>query len=292
MPPTALTSISSLGLGRPYKVADTDAHEGPVYAADEHALYFTSVPAPAARAGGRPVVDIRRLDLASGSVTTLVRDANAANGMTLGADGSLIVCEQSPPAIARIDRRSGAREPIVEEAGLCSPNDVVRKSDGTIWFTDPSYGHLQGFRPSPERPDAVYRFDGDLHVVADDFDKPNGLALSPDERTLYVNDSGVNQTPGSFHPERPHHIRALDLESGADRVFAEIEPGQPDGMKVDAGGRVFCSCAAGVQVFDPSGERIGLIPVEGAVNFAFGGPGEVLFITDDSAIWAAPLKGS
>jgi gluconolactonase len=290
MPSAAFTS--SLALGRPRKVVDTDAHEGPVYAADEHALYFTSVPVPAPEPGGRPVVDIRRLDLATGAVTTLVEDARATNGMTLGADGRLIVCEQSPPAIAYVDRRSGAREPIVEDAGLCSPNDVVRKSDGSIWFTDPSYGYLQGFRPPPARGDAVYRFDGELHVVADDFDKPNGLAFSPDERTLYVNDSGVNQAPGIFHPERPHHIRALDLETGADRVFAVIEPGQPDGMKADASGRVFCSSAAGVQVFDPSGERIGLIPIEGAVNFAFGGPGEVLYVTDDSAIWAVPLKGS
>jgi gluconolactonase len=220
-------------------------------------------------------------------VTTVVADARAANGMALGSDGRLIVCEQNPPAIARIDRRTGEREPVIEDADLNSPNDVVERSDGTIWFTDPSYGFLQGFRPAPVRGDAVYRFDGDLHAVASDFDKPNGLAFSPDERTLYVNDSGVNQEPGSFHPERPHHIRALDLETGDDRVFAVIEPGQPDGMKVDGDGRVFCSSAAGVQIFDPSGRRVGLIPVEGAVNFAFAEPHDLILITDDTAVWAA-----
>jgi gluconolactonase len=262
------------------KVADTDAHEGPVYAPDEDALYFTSVPAPQ--------VAIRRIDLVTATVTTLVEDARAANGMALGADGGLIVCEQNPPAIARIDRRTGAREAIVEEADLNSPNDVVEKSDGTIWFTDPSYGHLQGFRPEPASTDNVYLFDPasrQLTVVADDFDKPNGLAFSPEEKTLYVNDSGVNQKPCSYHPERPHHIRALDLDAGTDRVFAVIDPGQPDGMKVDAAGRVYCSSASGVQVFAPSGERVGEIELPGSVNFAFGG--DVLFITTDTAVWAA-----
>jgi gluconolactonase len=267
-------SVTTLSLER---LVQTDAHEGPVYAADEHALYFTSVP--------RPRAAIRRLDLATGDVTTLLSETNAANGMTLAADGRLIVCEQDPPGIALIDRATATREPFVENAGLNSPNDVVQHSDGSIWFTDPSYGYLQGFRPPPTTTDNVYRFaDGHLTVVADDFDKPNGLAFSPDERTLYVNDSGINQEPGSLHPDRPHHIRALSAEG--DRVFAVIEPGQPDGMKVAPDGRVFCSSAAGVQIFDPSGERVGLIPVEGAVNFAFG-PGDVLYITDDSAIWAA-----
>jgi len=267
------------------RVAEVDAHEGPVYAPDEHALYFTSVPAPH--------VAIRRLDLSTGLITTLVKHANAANGMTLGADGRLIVCEQDPPAIARLDRRTGAREPVIEDAGLNSPNDVVERSDGTIWFTDPSYGYLQGFRPAPLTSDNVYRFDTcseRLSEVADDFDKPNGLAFSPDEKTLYVNDSGVNQKPGSFHPERPHHIRALDLLCGTDEVFAVITPGQPDGMKVDARGRVFCSSASGVQVFAPDGTKAGHIPVPGAVNFAFGPDEELLYITDDRGVWAA--KGS
>jgi gluconolactonase len=265
------------------RVAEVDAHEGPVYAPDEHALYFTSLP--------RPQVDIRRLDLATHEMTTVVADARAANGMTLGADGRLIVCEQGPAAIARIDPRTGDRELVVDRyAGLPlnSPNDVVERSDGTIWFTDPSYGYLQGFRPAPQLGDNVYRHDpasGETSVVAGDFDKPNGLAFSPDESILYVNDSGVNQEPGSFHPDRPHHIRALDLRAGTDRVFAVIEPGQPDGMKVDAAGRVLCSSAAGVQIFSSAGEWIGLIPIPGAVNFAFAR--DLLLITDDTAVWAA-----
>jgi gluconolactonase len=258
------------------KVAHTDAHEGPVYAPDEHALYFTSVPAPQ--------VAIRRLDLFTSVVTTLVEDANAANGMTLGADGRLVVCEQDPPAIARIDRRTGAREAVVEEAGLNSPNDVVERSDGTIWFTDPSYGWLQSFRPAPELPDAVYCFDpvsSEIDCVADSFDHPNGLAFSPDESVLYVGDSG-----------EPHHVKAYDVVDGRtlanERVFAVIQRGYPDGLKTDAHGHVYISSLAGVQVFDPDGMPLDLIPVRDSVNFAFAG--DALLITNDIAIWKADLK--
>jgi gluconolactonase len=292
--------MAAIAATRLHLVVETDAHEGPVYVADEDALYFTTVPWPGQDG---PRVDIRRLafdglrfPLGPERLSTVRADANAANGMALALDGRLLVCEQGsmtrPAAITLVDRATGETETLVDAwrgRPLGSPNDVVGNSNGTVWFTDPSYGHLQGFRPPPALRDRVYRYDPatrDLAVVADGFDKPNGLVFSPDERTLYVNDSGVNQEPGSFHPERPHHIRALDLETGDDRVFAEIEPGQPDGMKVATDGRVFCSCAAGVQIFDPSGERVGLIPVEGAVNFAFG-PDGVLYITDDSAIWAA-----
>lgn len=89
-----------------------------------------------------------------------------------------------------------------------SPNDVVVAGDGAIWFTDPSYGHLQGFRPAPEVGDFVYRHDpatGQTAVVGDGFDKPNGIAFSPDERTLYITDSGSNQEPGSYYVDRAHH---------------------------------------------------------------------------------------
>jgi gluconolactonase len=157
-------------------VAETDAHEGPVYAADEHALYFTTV--------RRESVAIKRLDLADGGISTVRSDANMANGMALDRDGRLVVCEQgtftTPARITRLDRRTGEAETVVE-GGLSSPNDVVVKSDGTIWFTDPIYGYLQGFRPEPALGDRVYRYDpasGRLAVVADYFDKPNGIAFS------------------------------------------------------------------------------------------------------------------
>ena len=174
---------------------------------------------------------------------------------------------------------------------------MVVKSDGTIWFTDPSYGHLQGFRPEPEAGDFVYRYDpssGSLTVVADSLVKPNGIAFSPHEQTLYVTDSGANQEPGSFHPSLPHHIIAFDLRDnrhlGPARLFAVTTPGFPDGLKVDVAGRVYASAFSGVQVFNPAGDLIGEINLPGAVNFCFGGPRRnVLYITADTAVWAAHL---
>jgi gluconolactonase len=222
--------------------------------------------------------------------------------MALAPDGRLLVCEQGTPQtrarISAVDRATGAAVTVVDElAGqpLNSPNDVVVASDGAIWFTDPSYGYLQGFRPEPVHGDYVYRLDGSRLTVAEDsFDKPNGLAFSPDESTLYVGDSGANHEPGTYDPRRPHEITAYDvaafggLENG--RRFAEISPGFPDGIKVDDAGRVYSSSASGVQVFDPDGALLGEIRVPRAVNFTFGGPDRnVLYITADDAVWAAVL---
>jgi gluconolactonase len=260
-------------------LVDVDAHEGPVYVPGEDALYFTSVPRPG------PRVDIKRLDLGSLAVSIVRPDAAAANGMTLGHDGRLVVCEQIGGAIAAVDRRSGARTPIVE--GFNSPNDVVVKRDGTIWFTDPSYGWLQGFRPRPLLKDAVWRYDprtGGAIAVADSFDKPNGLCFSPDERTLYVADNG-----------EPHHLKAFDVLDGGrldrERVIHVSSPEHPDGLKADPAGRLYATFAGGVEILGPDGSPIGAIDVPGAVNFCFGGPErDVLFITADTAIYAAHLE--
>ena len=146
-------------------LAEVDAHEGPVYFADENALYFTTLP----RLGvdGSPSVQIKRLPLEEpDDVSVLVAEVNGANGMTSDRNGRLIVCEQGnrwePARISRLDRATGERERLVEDwrgLPLNSPNDVVVASDGAIWFTDPSYGHLQGFRPQPKVGDFVYRHD-------------------------------------------------------------------------------------------------------------------------------------
>jgi gluconolactonase len=281
----------------PHRLTRTNAHEGPVYLAGEHALYFTTLPEPG---GKRPVVDIKRLALETGAVSMVRADANVANGMALAPDGRLVVCEQHPAAISLLNPATGRAETLVDSwrgLRLNSPNDVVVKSDGTLWFTDPSYGHLQGFRPEPETGDYVYRYDpagGRLNVVADSFDKPNGIAFSPDESTLYVTDSGANQEPGSYYVDRPHHIVAFDVlegrHLGPGRLFAVTTPGFPDGLKVDSEGRVYASAASGVLVFDPSGDLIDEIELPGAVNFAFGGPGrDVLYVTTDDAVWAVQL---
>jgi gluconolactonase len=269
--------VSIATKAEPVRVVGTNAHEGPVYVPGEHALYFTTP---------RPLVDIKRLDLETGETSVVRPDAGVANRMTLMPDGRLLVCEQDPARLTLVDRRSGRAKVLVDSwrgLSLNSPNDVVRRSDGTIWFTDPSYGHLQGFRPEPQVGDHVYRYDPDcgrLDVVADSFDKPNGLAFSPDESVLYVADNGA-----------PHHILAFDVldrsRLGPPRLFAVGTPGHPDGLKVDSEGRVYASAGGGIQVFDPSGDLIREIDLPGAVNFAFGGPDrDVLYVTTDDAVWA------
>ena len=274
------------------RLVGVDAHEGPVYVEAEHALYFTTVPKPG------PRVSIKRLDLTTLRVSIVREDANGANGMTLGPDGRLLVCEQGTPTtrarISAVDPWTGKAETVVDEHDglpLNSPNDIVASSDGSIWFTDPSYGFLQGFKPQPAHGDNVYRLDGErLRVVESTFDKPNGLAFSPDESVLYVGDSGANHEPGTFNSRRPHHIRAFDVVDGAledGRLLATITPGFPDGIKVDSEGLVYSSSFGGVQIFSPDGHLLEEIPLPGAVNFAFGG--STLYITTDNAIWAAEL---
>jgi gluconolactonase len=292
-------------------VAETDAHEGPVYIPGEDALYFTTVPRAPRGPAGAPRAAIRRLALQGlafpadpSRLSTVPAPVHMPNGMALGHDGRLVVCEQgtrsAPARISRVDPSTGRADTLVDSwrgLRLNSPNDVVVRGDGTLWFTDPSYGHRQGFRPEPEGGDYVYRFDpgsGRLSVVADSFAKPNGLAFSPDERTLYVTDSGANIEPGSYHVDQPHHVIAFDVldgrHLGPGRLFAVTTPGFPDGIKVDRAGRVYVSASSGVQVFNPVGDLIGQIRLPGTVNFTFGGPGgQVLYITTDAAVWAAVL---
>jgi gluconolactonase len=261
-------------------VVETDAHEGPVHVAEEDALYFTT---------SRPEVAIRRVDLGSGRVSTVRAGANAANGMALGRDGRLVVCEQGAfhraAAITAVDRVTGAAEIIVDAwhgLPLNSPNDVVVARDGGVWFTDPSYGHLQGFRPAPVLRDRVYRLDPathDLSVVADGFDKPNGLAFSPDQGLLYVGDNGA-----------PRALIAFDVLGGRRlahrRTVAAFPAEHPDGLAVDVGGRVYASTPDGLRVLAPSGETLAEIELPGAVNFTWREPDRrALYVTADTAIW-------
>jgi gluconolactonase len=294
------------------KVVEIDAHEGPVYIPEEDALYFTTLPQPTnIPLPGSHRVAIKRLALNSDqfpmsadNITVVREPANLANGMALDREGKLVICEQGTriehARISRMDPKTGAIETVVDswrELRFNSPNDVVVKSDGTIWFTDPSYGFLQGFRPKPVVGDYVYRYDpqtGQLSVGADSFVKPNGLAFSPDESVLYITDSGANQEADSYYINKPHHIIAFDVLEGRhlinQRLFAVITPGFPDGIKVDARGNVYASSFSGVQVFNPLGDLIGEINLPGTVNFTFGGPGHnILFIMADDAIWAAVL---
>jgi gluconolactonase len=189
-----------------------------------------------------------------------------------------------------VDRYQGKR--------LNSPNDLVVKSDGTIWFTDPPYGITepnQGYGGEQEQPGSyVYRFDpatGEIDPVVTDMMRPNGLAFSPDESLLYVSDTAAFNIPGG-----PHHVRVYEVvdrkwaKNG--RVFAVIEPGQPDGFRVDESGNVFISSEDSVQVYAPDGTRLGKILVpEVCANLTFGGKKrDRLFITAGKSLYAINLN--
>ena len=228
--------------------------------------------------------------------------SNHANGHTLDREGRLLSCEHSGRRISRteadgtvvtvVDRYQGKR--------LNSPNDVVVKSDGTIWFTDPSYGILsndEGVKADSEIGAChVYRFNpekGELAIVADDFEKPNGLAFSPDESLLFISDTGVSHLENG-----PHHIRLFDVVDGRmlvnSRIFAEINPGAADGLRIDQHGNVFTSAHDGIQVYAPDGVKLGVITVpEIVANCTFGGPeGNQLFITASTSLYSIVLKTS
>ena len=221
------------------------------------------------------------------------------NGHTTDLEGRLLSCETSGRRVSRteddgtvltlVDRYRGKR--------LTSPNDIAVKSDGSVWFTDPDYGALHpelghGDRPEQDR-NRVYRLvpeTGELTAVSEDFDKPNGIAFSPDESVLYVGDTG--RTHGEF---RAHRVMAFEVngtELMHPRVFADVDPWVPDGMRVDVQGNLFVSAGDGVQCFSPSGELIGKIRTpEVAANCSFGmSDRQTLFIAATSRIWKVKLN--
>ena len=223
-------------------------------------------------------------------------DSNNSNGNTRDHQGRLISCEHLTRRVTRTEHDGSITVLADSYDGkrLNSPNDVVVKSDGTIWFTDPPYGILSDFegKKSPQEQEAchVFRLDpqtGDLSIVADDFDKPNGLAFSPDESILYISDTGISHTENG-----PRHIRAFDVEGGTSlknsRIFAEISNGASDGFRLDVDGNVWTSTGGGVQCFCPEGQLLGEILIDEMVaNLTFGGPkNNRLFITATTSLYS------
>jgi gluconolactonase len=242
--------------------------EGPLWHPDGH-YYF---------------VDIRTdslYRLVPGKAAELFAKTAGGNGTTFDLQGRVIICEGSGRRVSRVGA-DGKIEPLVEryQGGRFNrPNDIVCRSDGSLYFTDPDKRVPYGEReiPSPAGIDntwdgaRVYRIspDGTVSVVAQ-CEYPNGLAFSPDERTLYVANTRSSK-----------YIHALDLDAHGNltgrRIFADMNegnrPGIPDGMKVDSLGRVYCTGPGGIWVLSPRGERLGTIVFpEQAVNFTFGGP--------------------
>ena len=220
--------------------------EGPVYFPQGDYLLWSDIP------------NNRMLQWVEGlGMRTYRPDANNSNGNTRDRQGRLVTCEHLTRRVTRTEADGSITVLADSYAGkrLNSPNDVVVRSDGSIWFTDPSYGILSDYEgkkaPQEQAGCFVFRLDaggGEPELVADDFVKPNGLAFSPDETVLYISDTGL-----SHQPDGPHHIRAFDVQDGRrlenGRVFAEIEKGVSDGFRLDQQGNLWTSTGGGVQCF-------------------------------------------
>ncbi|MDA1258431.1 MAG: SMP-30/gluconolactonase/LRE family protein [Chloroflexi bacterium] len=225
-----------------------------------------------------------------------------ANGNAVDADGNLLTCETSGRRVS-VARPGEPETTLADSYGgkqFTSPNDVVVKSDGSIWFTDPDYGSIvadQGHgQPPVQERNRVYRLDpatGELTAVADDFDKPNGLAFSPDESILYISDTGF--THGA---DRPHHVRAFDVVDDSrlehSRVVCEVSPGVPDGFRVDTEGNLYVTAGDGIQIFTANGDMLGkILTPEVAANCCFGmADRRTLFICATSSVWMVKVKST
>jgi gluconolactonase len=256
--------------------------EGPIWRGDD--LLFSDIP------NSRT---IRYRPLPEGpDITTFRHPTGNANGLTLDQQGRLLCCEHSGRRVSRVDS-GGSVETVVDSyqgKRLNSPNDVVVRADGSIYFTDPPYG-LRGGVEGKELPfNGVYQVDphGDLQLLVDDFERPNGLAFSPDEETLYVDDSARG------------HIRAFDVAADGSvsngRLFAELkgkpgEGGVPDGMKVDQEGNVYCTGPNGIWIYDPAGRFLGrIVTPEVPANLAWGDADwRTLYITARTSLYRVRL---
>lgn len=249
--------------------------EGPVWFKDEGFLLFSDIPAS----------KIYQMT-PDGQVTIFRNPSDNANGLTRDQNGFLVACEHSSRRVTRTEKDGSVTVLADSFQGkrLNSPNDVVVKSDGSVFFTDPPYGirseeqelSIQGvFRLSP--------CGKELRVVASDFDRPNGLAFSPDETKLYIDDSSDCK-----------HIRVFDVDAdGAlanGRIFHDMrvnDPGVPDGMKIDSQGRIYCTGARGIWVFNADGNHLGtIITPEKPANCAWGDEdNRSLYITAETSIY-------
>ena len=267
--------------------------EGPVWDRSESRLLFSDV-------RGNTIYQWTEADGASPFIDPVFegdqtgRGSISSNGLTLDAEGRVIICEHGNRRISRLEA-DGTRSVVVEqfEGGqLNSPNDAVYSSNGWLYFTDPPYG-LEGLEESPMREldfNGIYRLspDGELELLVRDQSRPNGIALSPDEQTLYVANSDDENMVWM----------AYDLnDTGASngRVFYDVNdqtaPGAADGMKVDLAGNIFATGPGGIWIFAPDGSHLGTImPGEVAANVGWGDDGRTLYMTGSTSLYRIRLS--
>ena len=265
--------------------------EGPVYLPASGDVVWSDIP------NNRML----RWSAVDGTTSVFRAPSNFVNGNTLDLDGRIVHCSHGARAILRTEQ-DGSVVTVVDRwhgRRLNSPNDLVVRADGSVWFTDPPYGILsdyEGYKGESEiRANNVYRFEpttGGLDVVVTDVEEPNGLAFSPDGALLYVAD-----TSAAFGVDGKgnHHIRVYDVlddrRACNGRLFAEVSPGLADGFRLDDAGNLYTSSLDSIQVYDPAGTRLGRILVpEKVSNCCWGGPGHnVLFVTATSSLYRIEL---
>ncbi len=267
--------------------AGFDWVEGPVWFGDADCLLFSDIP------------NNRVMRWTPGEGISIFREpSNYSNGHTRDLQGRLISCEHGARRVTRTEY-DGSITVIADSFDgrpLNSPNDVVVKSDGSIWFTDPHYGimtNYEGFKSKQELPCQVYRVDGEnfeITAVVTDMVCPNGLAFSPDESALYIADTGA-----MFDEKAERYIRKYAIDGNAvtqGEHFHTIEPGAADGIRVDTDGNVWSSAADGVHCISPHGKLMGKIFVPELVsNICFGGRAKhQLFITATTSIYRISLN--
>ena len=257
--------------------------EGPVYFSEGDYVVWSDIP------------NDRMMRWSASGASVFREPAGYTNGNYLDRQGRLVSCEHGNRRVSRTEPDGTVVTLVDSYQGkrLNSPNDLVVKSDDTIWFTDPPYGILsdyEGHKADSELGACyVFRFDpatGELRIVGDDFDRPNGICFSPDESVLYVADTG-----------EPRNIRAFDVLDGErltnSRLFAEVRPGMADGFRVDTAGNLFTSAWDGIQVYSPAAELLGkiLVPVQRTANCVFGGPDKSrLYIAADTSLYSVRLN--
>ena len=262
--------------------------EGPVYVPAGRYLLWSDIPNDR----------LMRWDEASGHVSVFRSPSHYANGNTLDREGRLVTCEHLTRRVTRTEHDGSITvlADRVEGRRFNSPNDVIVASDGAIWFTDPTYGidsDYEGRRAASEiGASRLYRVDpsdATVRVAAADFVQPNGLAFSPNDRRLYVSDTGR-----SHAEDGPAHIRVFDVHDGhltGGEVFAECPRGLFDGFRLDEAGNVWTSAGDGVRCYAPSGDLIGIVLIPNPVaNVCFGGPARNrLFICATGGVYSLYL---
>ena len=261
--------------------------EGPVWMGDWNCLLFQDLPRD------------RTMRWSEEGFSVFRAPSNYANGQTRDRQGRLLSCSHRGRCIYRTehDGRITTLVDRFEGRRLNSPNDIVCRSDGTIWFTDPVYGisnDYEGGRQRSEQRPRVYRYDPQaerLDAVSEHFDGPNGLAFSPDESRLYIAETGDQTKPDPKQFIRAYDVAAGGTLSGGD-VWHKVEPGYADGFRVDEDGNVWSSAADGVHCIDPNGRLLGKIMVPYRVsNVTFGGAAkDRLFIGGSHTLFAIFLN--